>query len=195
MELRKGFVFTTDVLIGLILLVMIITTVSLFEFESVLPEKEYERLNYLSNDILNSLSYLEVRNVQDKPTIKRLIEDGSLTDLDLDKSVLDLIASFWYNETALSREIAQNISREVLEGLTDDICINITVDGETIYNSSSDVPTDFVAVAGMIETGYIPGKPAYGYIARAFLTSITNKEDSSFVYYGGYVGEGDLSKV
>jgi hypothetical protein len=193
--MSRGFVFTMDVLIGLSLLIITMMTFAFFEFESVLPEKEYERLNYLTDDILNLLSYLEVRDAQDKPTINKLIEDGTLTDMDLDKSVLDLIASFWYNETETSKEIARNISREILEGITDYVCINITVENETIYNSPCDTLAEDVAVAARIETGYVPGKPAYGYIARAFLTSIKSKEDSSFVYYGGYIGEGNISRV
>ncbi len=193
--MSKGIVFTMDVLIGLSLLILIITTLAFFEFESILPEKRYEKLNYLTDDIMDLLSYLEVKDVQNKPTINKLIEDGTITDMDLDKSVLDLIVSFWYNETGESKEIARNISREILEGITDDVCINITVDVETIYNSLCETPAEEVAVSARIETGYIPGKPAYGYIARGFLTSITSKEDSSFTYYGGYVGEGNISKA
>jgi len=193
--MSKGIVFTMDVLIGLSLLILIVTTLAFFEFESILPEKKYERLNYLADDILNLLSYLEVKDVQDKPTINKLIKDGTLTDMDLEKSVLDLIVSFWYNDTDKSKEIARNISREVLGDIKDSFCVNITVEAETIYNSSCDVPAEEVAVAARIETGYIPGKPAYGYIARAYLTSITSKEDSSFIYYGGYVGEGNISGV
>ena len=191
--MNRGIVFTMDVMIGLSLLLMIIMATTLFEFESILPEKKYERINYMANDILNLLSYLEVKDVQDKPTIKKLIEGGTMTNLDFDKSILDLIASFWYNKTEKSKEIARNISKEILEGITDDVCINITVETETIYNSPCNTPAKDVTVAGRIETGYIPGKPLYGYISRAFLTSITSKEDSSFIYFGGYVGEGNIS--
>jgi len=190
MGMRKGFIFTMDAMIAISIVIIIIITSAFVEFEMILPEKRYERLNYIADDTMNLLAYLEVRNIQDKPTINRLIEDGVLTEIDLNKTVLDLIASFWYKE---NKTIAENISREVLEGITDGICINLTTDIETIY-SSCDVSAEDVAVSTRIESGYQPGKPAFGYIARSFLTSLTNKRDSSFVYFGGYVGEGNISR-
>ena len=158
MGMRKGFVFTMDVLIGLSLTVIILMTFAFFEFESILPEKQYEKLSYLADDVMNLLTFLEVRYIQDKPTVKRLIDEGALTEIDLDKSVLDLIASFFYmgNES-----IARNITEEVLEGLTDNICVNLTIDGLTIYNSSCILPIKDVTVATRIESGYEPGKAAY----------------------------------
>lgn len=168
-------------------------TISLFEFESILPEKRYERLSYMTDDIMNLLSYLEVKDIQDKPTIKRLRENNVLTDMDFKKTVLDLIASFWYNKTEESQEIARNISEEVLGGLLGDICINLTTDTETIY-SSCDTPAEDVTVSTRIESGHAPGKPASGFIARAFLTNIKGKKDSSYAYFGGYVGNGNITR-
>ena len=140
---------------------------------------------------MHLLSYLEVRYIQDKPTVKRLIEDGVLTEMDLDKSVLDLIASFFYMG---NQSIARNITKEILEGLTDDICINLTVDGQPIYNSSCISPVKDVTVATRIESGYEIGKPAYRYIARAFLISIKGKKDLSYAFFGGYVGDGNITR-
>jgi len=188
--MNRGIVFTMDVLIGLSLLIMIVMTLAFFEFESILPEKKYERLNYLTDDIMNVLSYLQVKDVQDKPTVERLIEDGVLVGIDLDKSVLDLISSFW---SAGNETIAENITREVLEGLTYDICLNLTMDGQNIY-SSCDTPAKDVTVVTRIESGYEPGKASYGYIARAFLTNIKGKSDSSYAYFGGYVGDGNITR-
>jgi len=188
--MRKGFIFTMDAMIAISIVIMMIITTTFVRFETILPEKKYERLNYMADDTMNLLAYLEVRDIQDKPTINRLIENGVLTDMDMNKTVLDLIASFWYAE---NKTIAENISREILEGITD-VHINLTVDTETIY-SSNDTPAQDVAVATRIESGYEPGKPAYGYVARAFLTSIKNKIESSYAYFGGYVGEGNITRI
>ena len=78
--------------------------------ESILPEKEYEKLNYIAEDTMGTLTYLKTSDIIDKPTISRLIDDGELTERDLDKSALDLIASFYYKG---DKTIARDISEEV----------------------------------------------------------------------------------
>ena len=188
--MKKGFIFTMDAMIALSVMIMIILTVAFVKFETILPEKTYEKLNFIADDTMNLLAHLEVHEVQDTLTIKGLIDEGKIVKRDLHMTVLDLIASFWYRG---NYTIAKNISRDVLEGLTDDFCLNLTLETDTIYSSCSTSSKD-VAVSSRIESGYQPGKPTFGYIARAFLTSITNKRDSSYVYFGGYVGDGNITR-
>jgi len=180
-----------DAMIALSIMIMIILTVAFVEFKTILPEKRYEKLNIVADDTMNLLAYLEVHEVQDTPTIKKLISEREILKRDLNKTVLDLIASFWYKG---NYSIAGNITGEVLEGLTDDFCLNLTLGTETMYSSCARSPT-YVAVASRIESGYEPGKPAYGYIARAYLTRIRGKKDSSYAYFGGYVGDGNLTRI
>jgi len=188
--MRKGFVFTTDILIGSTLVILILLIFAFYEFESILPEKRYEKLTYIAEDTMDLLTNWKASDIQDKPTVNRLIAEGVLTERDLDKSVLDLIASFWYAD---NKTIARNISEEVLEGVAEDVCVNLTVDSLTIY-SSCPTPGKEIAVATRIESGYEPGKPAFGYIARAFLTAIKGKRDSSYAFFGGYVGDGNITR-
>lgn len=186
--MKKGFIFTIDAMIALSIVIIIILTSGFVKFETILPEKNYEKLNYIADDTMNMLAFLQVYEIQNKPTIKSLINDGTLNERDLNKTVLDLIASFWYKG---NRTIAGNISKEVLEGLND-VCLNLTVVEETIY-SSCNTKANNTAVSTRIESGYEPGQSAYGYVARAFLTSIRGKKDSSYVYFGGYVGDGNIT--
>lgn len=187
----KGIVFTTDVIIGLSFAIIIILAFISVEFESTFPEKRYERLNYVADDILNLLSYLKVRSIQDRPTIQTLIQNGTLKDEDLNKTVLDLIGSFWYAD---NRTLAENITKEILEELYDDFCISLTTSNESIY-SSCGINTQDIAVRAKIDSGYELGRPVSGHIARAFLSSIKRKTTSSYSYFGGYVGDGNLSII
>jgi len=191
MGLKRGFVFTADVMMGISLFIIIFFTVAFYEFESILPEKRYERLTYIAEDTMDLLAYMKARDIQDKPTVNRLIAEGVLTEKDLDKSVLDLIASFWYAD---NKSIARNISEEFLGPITKDVCINLTVDGEVMYNSPCPTAAREVAVSTRIESGYEPGMPTFGYIARAFLTAIKGKRDSSYAYFGGFVGQGNITR-
>ena len=188
--MKKGFVFTMDVLIGLGIIIIIFIFSSL-EFSSVLPEKKYQKLNFVAEDTMDLLIHLQVKDVRDKPTIVQLIKEGVITEKYMDKSVLDLIAGFYYMN---NKTIAANITQEVLGELTNDVNIQLSVDGQNIYSSSSAGVQRDVAVASRIESGYEPGKPTYGYIARAYLTKIRGKRDSSYAYFGGYVGEGNITR-
>jgi hypothetical protein len=188
--IKKGFVFTMDVLIGLGL-ILIIFIFAFLEFGTILPEKKYQKLNFIAEDIMNLLVYLQVKDIKDKPTVNQLINDGTITEKDMDKSVLDIIAGFWYKN---NKTIAENITKETLGNITDAVNLKLSIDGQDIYSSSSSTTSaKEVAVASRIESGYEPGKPSYGYIARAFLTKIRGKKDSSYVYFGGYVGDGNIS--
>jgi hypothetical protein len=189
----KGFIFTMDAMIALSVMIMIVLTVAFVKFETVMPEKTYEKLNFMAEDTMNMLSHLELYEVQDTPTIKELINNGEIAERDLNMTVLDLIASFWYKGYKGYNNVSWNVSRDVIEGLTNDFCLNLTMGAETMYSSCSSSPKD-VAVSSRIESGYEPGKTAYGYVARAFLTSIRGKRDSSYTYFGGYVGEGNITR-
>jgi hypothetical protein len=180
-----------DAMIALSVMIMIILTIAFVRFETILPEKRYEKLNYMAEDTMNLLEYLKVDEVKDTKTISKLIEDGNLTKRDLDKNVLDLIASFWYMG---EYDTAWNISEDILKGLTDSVCLNLTIGTENIY-SSCNTPTDKAAVSTRIESGYEPGQPSYGYVAGATLTDIRGKRDSSYAYFGGYVGEGNITRI
>ena len=188
----KGFIFTMDAMIAISLAIVMLTIIGMMGYETLLPEKEYERLDYRADDVMNLLTYLKVNEVKDKLTISKLINQGNLSERDLNRSVLDLIATFWYKNES---EVAENISKEILEGLAGDVCLNLTIENETIYSSPCDTKPTNIAVGTRIESGYEPGKPSYGYIARAFLSKIRGKRDSSFVYFGGYVGEGNITRI
>ena len=187
--MKKGFIFTMDVLIGLGLII-IIFVFSFLEFGSVIPEKKYQKLNFVAEDTMDLLIHLQVKDVRDKPTVSQLINEGIVTEKDMDNSILDLIAGFYYKD---NKTIAGNITKEVLGEITDVVNIQLSVDGQNIYSTvSANVPRE-VAVASRIESGYEPGKPTYGYIARAYLTKIRGKRDSSYTYFGGYVGDGNIT--
>jgi hypothetical protein len=191
MEMKRGIVFTTDVGVGLGIAIVIILVFISLEFESNVSERKYERLNYVTEDITNLLSYLQVKDVEDRPTIKRLIENGVIKEYDLNETLFDLIGGFWFSG---NKTIAENISREVLENLTKNVCVNITTDSETIY-SSCNTSSEEIAVRSKVASGYQTGKPVYGYMARAFLTSIKAKTTSAYVYFGGYTGNGNLTEI
>jgi hypothetical protein len=112
----RGFVFTLDVLIGLSLLMGIIFLMPIPT--PILPERVYERLSFVADDAMNVLSTLTTLEVSDLPTISSLVTKGILTSVDMNKTLLDLVASFWY---AGNRSTATTIAQEILEPITGDV--------------------------------------------------------------------------
>ncbi|MDI6806441.1 MAG: hypothetical protein QMD14_01340 [Candidatus Aenigmarchaeota archaeon] len=167
----KGIVFTLDVVIAIITGILILTLFPL-RFETLHQEFSYQNLETATEDILNVLSHLRAESVKQKSTISYLLERGVLKKEDLNKTILDLIGSFWYTG---NKSVAENISREVLENMTKNICLNLTTDNEVIYSSCNTTPKA-IAVSSKITSGYEVGKPVSGYIARAWATGMRSRE-------------------
>ncbi|HLC59625.1 MAG TPA: hypothetical protein VJH34_03815 [archaeon] len=186
---EKGIVFTIDMMIGITLVILILFLIPI-KFESNLPELSYQKLSYNSEDAINVLSTLKTFDVKDKPTIKNLIDTGFLKDADMNKTVLDLIGSLWFNT---NYTIAANITNEVLGNLVKDFCFNLTTsDGQTIYSSCS-TSSNIVTVKEKIVSGYQIGKPVEGFVARARATQVA-KNTSSYAYFGGFIGQGNITR-
>ncbi len=186
--MKKGIVFTLDILLSLTIVIFVIILLQQLKNENYIEERSLEKIDFASKDIMNVLSSLKVYEANTS-TINQLISSGQIKEEDLDKSILDLISSFWFSG---NKSIARNISQEILSNF-DDVCISLEAD-DVIYQSCNKTSKN-IAVASRIETGYELGKPSYGYVARAFLTSIKNKTTSEYAFFGGYEGDGNLSKI
>jgi hypothetical protein len=186
----RGIIFSIDTIIALILAISILALFPL-SFETSFPEISYQRLSYEAQDILNLLANLKVKDVENKTTIKNLLEKGVLKQEDLNKTLLDLIGSFWFGGNL---SIAKNISREVLENLTKGTCFNLTVDNEVIYSSCS-TPAKNIAVSYKITSGYEVGKPVSGYIARAWVTKIVKNTTEIIPFYPEGSGWGHPTRI
>mgnify|MGYP000406748809 CR=1 FL=1 len=173
----RGIVFTTDILIGISLVLLLLFIIP-SKIKSDFSEISFQSLSYQAQDIITLLSKVKAKDVQEKPTIKRLIHENILKPQDLEKTLLDLIGSFWY---AGNKSIARNITQEVLEGLIEN-CFSLATENETIYSSCDTQPKD-VVVASTIASGYEIGKPVFGYIARAWVTKITKNTTTIIPFY------------
>src|SRR3972149_11741774 len=177
----KGFIFTTDAVMALTLVLIITFTVLILQLESLVPERNYEKSNFLASDIMNVLIHTNVGDVTDKPSVNAQITSGNITSQDFNRTVLDLIGSYWGfgNHT-----LAGNISKEVLEPFTADNCIALFLEEEGIYSSCQQNNTD-IALSTSLESGYEIGKPVAGYIARAFATKI--KKNNTLIIKGDII--------
>jgi len=131
-----------------------------------------------ARDIINVLSALKASSFSQAPTISYLIQSGLIKKEDLNKTILDLIGSFWYSG---NKTIASNITKEVLENVTKK-CFSLQAENETIY-SSCNYTSKTISVAYALASGYEIGKPVSGYVARAWLTKYKKNTTQIIPFY------------
>ncbi len=159
----KGSIFSIDAIIAIALLLFILTIFPKIH-EYGYGEIISRSMLYAANDLINSLSNLKAKYYRTK-TINELLKNGTLKEVDLEKSLLDLIGSLWYSG---KKDYAKKICLEILNELNLSYCINLTTLNETIC-STCNRTGKIVATSSILLSGYEVGKPTSGYIARAWV--------------------------
>ncbi|MDH3324242.1 MAG: VWA domain-containing protein [Candidatus Peregrinibacteria bacterium] len=141
-----------------------------------------------SADILQSLGSLKIGEM-DNFYVAELISEGYITDLN--KSVIDQIGEFYVTNITIAKEL----SEEVLSPVSPNENIGIWYGSEllaskniTPFESAENVFTERQVISG-IGGG---GEGVTGFSARVFLSSNLRTD---YFYFGGYVGEGNLSTI
>ena len=190
--MARGIVFTTDILIGIGLLISLVLLSSLSK-PDISQEISFQVNSIEARDIVNVLSMVKARHFSQTPILKSLVENGTIKGEDLNKTILDLIGSFWYSE---NKSVASIIAKEILENITKR-CISLQTENETIY-SSCNYTSKSISVAYALASGYEIGKPVSGYVARAWLTKYRKNTTQIIPFYpegSGWTGNAlEISK-
>ncbi|MBU1198348.1 MAG: VWA domain-containing protein [Nanoarchaeota archaeon] len=179
---KKAFYFTLDALFASIILIGGLLLIS----QHLVKEHPKESIEYLSSDVLLVLSELQMSEVNS--TFVGNYLDSSYTNLNI--SVLEQIGTYWaVNET----ELAMNLSSYILQGMfSNNTGVNIVIESDTIFEKTKSAVSERVSGERMI-TGIMQGAPLTGATSSAYLRKIDDKRTSSFAYFGGFVGQGNLS--
>jgi len=122
---------------------------------------------------------------------------------------MDEIATLWAeNSTPGSEEMvnASNLAREYLEEMLPPevgyrLIIEEGMDRYDIYNSTnnpnrtSESDATVSTHSTRVLVGYGKGTPTVGYVADASLSAIKARRSSSYVYFGGFVGQGNITRI
>jgi len=180
---KKGFLFTTDALLASILLIAGLLLISKF----LVKEHPRESMEYLSSDVLFVLSNLKMSDVDSGFVISQL-SGSAFTDMDL--SVLEQLGTYWAaNET----ELAANLTNFLLGGFfPNNTGIQLMIGTETLFQKNTSRNTDVYAGDRMI-TGVMQGEAITGSTSSAYLRKISDKRTKSYAYFGGFVGQGNIT--
>jgi len=175
----KGYVMTLDAIAAFIFAIIIITAVFNIQFSKTSRTEilEFRNLHYASEDALDVLNK---------------------------RGILDQIATYWaINSTPNSEEMinASNLAREYLERLLPEgVGYKLLVENDEIANSSwnpnrtKESEATIKINSERLLVGYAKGLPVRGLVARASLNSINEKITSAYLYFGGFVGQGNISR-
>ena len=175
---NKGYVLTMDAVIALIFVIGVFIAVLTLDFfnPNETSTTAFLNLHYVAEDSMDVLNKV---------------------------GVLDDIGELWSLNDNLSLENASNITKENLELIIPpNVGYTLAIEGDIIYNSDDEIngtrprrsESSVLTTSRRLLVGYGKDKPIRGCVARTYLTEIKSKTDSVFIYFGGFEGEGDLTK-
>lgn len=179
---RRAVFFSIDAVIALGMIILVL----LFAFPLLKPS---ERETNIPKDILSTLSSLNIGEIPSSQ-IQNWISQGLI---EANRSVVEQIGILSIKNLSLARSLASVVLQEI------DTRENIGIwygnnliysSNATAYEFASNVETErFIVsgIGGLNGTGILSGFSARGYLSSSFRTE--------YFYFGGYVGDGNLSKT
>ncbi|MBI3034845.1 VWA domain-containing protein [Candidatus Woesearchaeota archaeon] len=184
MAMKKGIFFTIDALLASGIIIIAILLIS--NFYSV--EQQKANVNYASQDLVRVFSTMTVGE-SDNEYARALIAQGQVTNIN--NTIFEQVGDFWANnDIVLAKNLITNLSDAIIPG---NYGFSVLVNGEEIY--SRNIPVKRVLVSSRkIVSGIAKAKPTEGFTARALLSGIKSKKTNAYAYFGGYEGDGNLTK-
>ncbi len=169
---RKGFLLSLDAIIAIGLILTLVMFLSGLSFTYQSPELKYQRLYYTGKDTLMLLENARIEQLQDFDVIQYYQGTGILTQEDQDKTILDIMGSFWATDNATLHDYASNITGQVLNAtLPPSYSYSVILDDDTIYQRDLGEGS-YLARLSTIVSGIQRGEPVEGYLARAWASKI-----------------------
>ncbi|MCJ7816718.1 MAG: hypothetical protein MUP55_02570, partial [Candidatus Aenigmarchaeota archaeon] len=186
----KGFVFSLDAIIVLGLVLTLAFFLAALSFTYSSPELRYQRMYYTGKDLINVMESVRLEAFRDNPLVQDYLNKRILIEDDMNKTLLDVIGSFWAEGNITeARNLTNSTFAEILNGTSLDY--QLLIDNDLIHEKNT-TATSYLARLSLVVSGYDIGKPVSGYSARIRLSKV-NRIASSYVYFGGYVGDGNIS--
>lgn len=181
----KGILFTFDAILGSLILIAAV----LILLQATTESEPYTTSHY-SQDAVQALGAIKTNEVQD-PWVEERILDETITDPTI--SVLDQIGQFWAtNQTILAKNLTRIVAEQMLP---ENIGFSLVLGSDIIYEKNTTKQTRQRAATQSMITGIQKGASLEGSTGVAYLSGIGSKETSAFAFFGGFIGQGNVSVV
>ena len=170
---KKGFVLSLDALIALSIILIFFTLILTLKFFSPLQTSvtKFKHMHYISEDAL---------------------------ELSSKQGILDQIGEKWATNHT---ENVSNLVKPYFDPLIPPhMGYKLEMDGEVLYSSDNDSSrpkesdSEVELCSKRLISGYMSGAPVQGDVARTYLVKIKGKAPSTYAFFGGFVGQGDLTR-
>ncbi len=179
----KGILFTTDAMFaGLIIVIAMISLSQNFVHEDKTPD-----LSYMSYDIVKGFSSIKTYEINNS-YMKEIIASGVVENLN--NTLLETIGELYVlNKTVEAENLARNISAELIPG---NYGFSISINDELVYTNGKPVGQKVMTAKRLI-SGIERYKPIRGSTSKVYLEGLEEKKDSSYIFFGGFIGQGNIS--
>ncbi len=196
----RGFYFTLDALMAFVLLVVVIV---LLPYSSLQKTSEYYKTSYLQEDALQIFSNVKTMDVNNEE-INSIITDSTYNEtLNRDDFLIESVSKLWAVNGTLEKDSAGDariIASEFFGDVFDTrdnigLFFSNGTERELIFSENESPYQNgerYVVGATNFISGLSKGKAFKGNTARAFLR---RKESTKFVYFGGYIGDGNITSL
>lgn len=179
---KRGIYHSMDALLSGFLLVAIV----LLLIQNPLQSGELRDENFLSQDLLNSLNELKMSEVEGFD-----VDVQNQTLLREDISVLDQIGFYWsQNKTSEAEALFLEVASHIVVDVDN---FKLSFGDDNIYVKGVQSGDTAIVHSRMI-TGIGDESPITGFTSSAYLTRIRDKLTSEFMYFGGFTGQGNITK-
>ncbi|MBN1502428.1 hypothetical protein JW930_02710 [Candidatus Woesearchaeota archaeon] len=185
-RIKRGIFFTLDALFACLLIGLALVLVTKYYVSDI----EQPQTSYFSQDIINCLSTIKVSEINDT-YVQSLITSGEIVYPD--NTVIEQIGEFYVlNKTELALNLSKVVSERLIPGK---FGFEFLVNQESIYLNDSDTGkrTELISSRRLI-SGMEKFKPLRGATSKVFLEGIKSKKYSSYLYFGGFVGQGNITQ-
>ena len=181
---KKGILFTMDALLAALIIVSSITFIS---NNYILDEKSHD-MSFISYDLVKSFSNIKTGELNN-PYLQSLIASGKINNTN--NSILETIGELYVlNQTIIAQNLTKNISAQMIPSR---FGFAINVNGENVYSNNKTILKSLVTAKRLI-SGIEKFKPIKGSASKAYLQGIDKKIESTYIFYGGFIGQGNITK-
>jgi hypothetical protein len=180
---NKGFIFTMDAFLAAALLI----TGLLLASQYSVKETPTEAVKFATTDLLSALSTLRMKDLE--PAALAFYQSMS-NFTDANKTIVEQLGTYWSVNDSL---LAANLTSYLLSGFfSDQSGFELLLGADSIFQKNATSELDVYSADRMI-TGVLPGAPLTGSTSSAYLRKITDKTTSAYAYFGGFIGQGNVT--
>lgn len=184
---KKAIFYSIDAMIAVFIFVSAILILYNLDFNNY--ENNYT--TYTANDLLNSISSIKVKDSNNQ-YIKELIANNTIEEKQYNKNILELIGEFWSEgKTDIAKKIFENITSTILTN-DSNYEISLYINGEKIFSKGKSKNLT-ESRASRLLSGINKSQPVRGYSSRLYFSNSNNRTTSSYIFFGGFIGQGNLT--